>query len=843
MRPYELPSLSIVVLVGVSGAGKSTFAARHFKPTEVLSSDRFRGLVADDESDQTASADAFEAMRQLAAIRLRRGLLTVIDATNVRPEDRQDWLNLAKAHDVLPVAVVLDVPVALAVARNAARPDRDFGAGVVQRHHGALKRSVRGLRDEGFRYVYTLSGVERIDEAVFERKRPWTDRSDQEGPFDIIGDVHGCGEELRALLDELGWVVSFDGVRHSARHPEGRTLVFLGDLVDRGPEVSEVLHLVMDLVAEGSAMCVPGNHEIKLLRWLRGKNPSPTHGLSASIASLSARDEAFRDRVASFIDGLVSHYVLDRGRLVVAHAGMTEAYAGRASGRVRQFALFGETTGEIDAYGLPVRADWAASYRGRAAVVYGHTPTPTAEWVNGTLCVDTGCVFGGALTALRWPEREIVSVPAARVYCEPVRPLAPPSRPQQAGDPPPDVNELITRVRLETRFAGAVALEGSSMATAIEVMSRFAAHPKHVLYLPPTMAPVETSSRPGLLEHPDEAFAYYRAHGVRAVVCEEKHMGSRAVVWVTRSPEASERLGIPPGGVILTRRGRRFFPNPALEAQLLDRVRAGADRAGTWDELATDWLLLDAELMPWSVKAQDLLVAQYAPVGAAATASLGAAAAAMARAAERASDPLAIELAASLSGRLSHAEAYQRAWRRYSWPVGGVDDLRLAPFHLLASEGRVHHDQDHAWHLSRLAALAGDDPVLQTTRHQHVDLGDEAAVARATSWWEDLTASGGEGMVVKPSTFLARERGRLLQPALKVRGPEYLRIIYGPEYLLHLDRLRKRGVARKRQLALREFALGLEGLERFVAGEGMARWHPCVLGVLALEAEDVDPRL
>jgi protein phosphatase len=320
-------------------------------------------------------------------------------------------------------------------------------------------------------------------------------------------------------------------------------------------------------------------------------------------------------------------------------------------------------------------------------------------------------------------------------------------------------------------------------------------------------------------------------------------MGSRAVVWVTRSPEASERLGIPPGGVILTRRGRRFFPNPALEAQLLDRVRAGADRAGTWDELATDWLLLDAELMPWSVKAQDLLVAQYAPVGAAATASLGAAAAAMARAAERASDPLAIELAASLSGRLSHAEAYQRAWRRYSWPVGGVDDLRLAPFHLLASEGRVHHDQDHAWHLSRLAALAGDDPVLQTTRHQHVDLGDEAAVARATSWWEDLTASGGEGMVVKPSTFLARERGRLLQPALKVRGPEYLRIIYGPEYLLHLDRLRKRGVARKRQLALREFALGLEGLERFVAGEGMARWHPCVLGVLALEAEDVDPRL
>ena len=117
--------------------------------------------------------------------------------------------------------------------------------------------------------------------------------------------------------------------------------------------------------------------------------------------------------------------MLDDGKLVVAHAGMKEAWQGRASSRVREFALYGETTGETDDYGLPVRHDWAAEYRGRALVVYGHTPVPEATWVNGTICIDTGCVFGGRLTALRYPEREVVEVPALRTWYEPERPLAP----------------------------------------------------------------------------------------------------------------------------------------------------------------------------------------------------------------------------------------------------------------------------------------------------------------------------------------------------------------------------------------------------------------------------------
>ncbi|MGH3746321.1 MAG: AAA family ATPase, partial [Micromonosporaceae bacterium] len=377
MVNLEIPELSLIALVGISGSGKSTFARRHFLPTEVLSSDAFRGMVADDETDQSASADAFEALRHIAAIRLRAGRRVVIDATNVQRHARADLVKLARAHDVLPVAIVLDTPESVAWARTEAREDRDFGRHVLRRQGNELRRSLRGLGREGFRKVHVLP-ADGVDGAVVTYQKAWNDKRELTGPFDIVGDVHGCRAELETLLAELGWELMRDaeGRPVDAVHPEGRQAVFVGDLVDRGPDSPGVLRLVMGMVAAGTALCVPGNHEQKLLRKLRGGNVRVTHGLAETLQQLDAQPPAFTEQVARFIDGLVSHYRLDGGRLVVAHAGLKEAYHGRASGRVRSFCLYGETTGETDEYGLPVRYPWADDYRGAAMVVYGHTPTP-----------------------------------------------------------------------------------------------------------------------------------------------------------------------------------------------------------------------------------------------------------------------------------------------------------------------------------------------------------------------------------------------------------------------------------------------------------------------------------
>ncbi len=856
-----IPDLSLVVLIGASGSGKSSFAQRHFKPTEVLSSDYCRGLVSDDENDQGATKDAFDLLHYIAAKRLKAGRLTVVDATNVQPEARKPLVELAREHYVLPVAIVLDMPERICQERNRSRPDRQFGPHVVRRQMQNLRRSIRGLQKEGFRHVHILSSPEQVEAATIERQPLWNNRKAERGPFDIIGDVHGCLGELRQLLATLGYEVTertegADGTPRreiEVRPPDGRKAVFLGDLVDRGPDTPGVLRLVMGMVEDGSALCVPGNHDMKLLRKLRGRDVQVTHGLAESLAQLGQEAPEFRERVAAFLDGLVSHYVLDGGDLVVAHAGMKEEMQGRGAGRVREFALYGETTGETDEFGLPVRYPWASHYRGKAAVVYGHTPVPQPEWLNRTINIDTGCVFGGRLTALRYPEMDIVSVPAAHTYAQPARPFLPDERQpqsltaQQAQDDVLEISDVIGKRIISTRLKGNVTVREENAIAALEVMSRFAANPKWLIYLPPAMSPSETSKEPDLLEHPAESFGYYRAQGIPRVVCEEKHMGSRAVVVVCTDEEAARRRFGVEGegiGICYTRTGRRFFEDAALEAEFLNRVRGAISKAGIWEQLGTDWVLLDCELMPWSAKAQELLRQQYASVGAASRAALAEAVAVLERADGRGGDVAA--LLSRYRGRQEQAGCYVEAYRRYCWPVESLADLRLAPFHLLASEGKVHTDKDHVWHMETLARICDADPeLLLATPYKVVDVTDPDSEAEGIAWWEGLTRRGGEGMVVKPLDYVARGRRGYTQPALKSRGREYLRIIYGPEYTApeNLERLRSRGLSAKRTLALSEFALGLEGLDRWVRREPLRRVHECVFGVLALESEPVDPRL
>lgn len=845
-RTLPVTDLSLVVLIGATGSGKSTFARKHFKATEVISSDYCRGLVSDDENDQSASRDAFDVLHYIAGKRLAAGHLTVVDATSVQADARRQLVQLAREHDVLPIAIVLDMPEEVCAERNAARPDRaGLPRAVIQRHRRDLRRSLRGLEREGFRKVHVLRSVEEAETAEVVLEKRFNDLTHLTGPFDIVGDIHGCSSELETLLAKLGYE---DGV-----HPEGRTAVFVGDLVDRGPDSPGVLRRVMGMVKSGNALCVPGNHENKLGRYLKGSKVQRTHGLAETIEQLEAEPEEFVQEVREFIRGLVSHYVLDGGKLVVCHAGLPEKYHGRTSGRVRSHALYGETTGETDEFGLPVRYPWAEDYRGKAVVVYGHTPVPDTTWINNTICLDTGAVFGGRMTALRWPERELVDVPAEKVWYEPVKPLVA-EAPGGHDGRPLDLTDVHGRRVVETRHLGNVNVREENAAAALEVMSRFAVDPRLVPYLPPTMAPTATSREDGYLEHPAEAFAQYRKDGIAQVVCEEKHMGSRATVLVCMDADAARtRFGVDgPTGSVYTRTGRPFFKDPEVTEEVLTRLRSAVTGAGLWEELDTDWLLLDGELLPWSLKSAGLLRNQYAAVGAASGAVFPGAVAALEAATARGVDTG--ELLERQRGRAADAAAFTDSYRRYCWTTDGLDGVRFAPFQLLAVAGRslaaVPHDEQLFW-LDRLVeADEADRPagtgLLRRTGRILVDTADEDSVRAGTDWWLELTAAGGEGMVVKPLQAYAKDgKGRLVQPGVKVRGREYLRIIYGPEYTRpdHLDRLRERFLGHKRSLALREYALGLEALDRLAADEPLWRVHEAVFAVLALESEPVDPRL
>lgn len=855
MTTIELPELCLVVLVGVTGAGKSTFAHKHFAPTEILSSDTFRGLVADDPTDQSATVDAFAALFDVAGRRLRRGLLTVVDATSVRPEDRGRLLALAKEHDVFTVAVVLDVELGVLTARAANRTDVD--SAVVRRQYRLVQQHGKKLRKEGFRFVHQLTGPTAIDNVTIVRTRLFNDLTDQHGPFDVIGDVHGCRAELIALLETLGWTLTHathGEVIGADDHPDGRRVIFVGDLVDRGPDTPGVLRLVMAMVAARQAICVRGNHEEKLLRMLRrsdgrgrtDESASLTPAVAASVTQLDACSAEFRNEVIDFLDGLVSHYVFDDGRLVVCHAGLAQRYHGRSSGRVRNLAMYGETTGDTDRWGYPIRSDWARDYRGDAKVVYGHTPIPAATWVNNTLCLDTGCVFGGRLSALRYPESELVDVPAGAAYW-------PSERPMGYSDSAADarvraelrLDDVTGKRTITTRFGPPVVVREENTAAALEVMSRFATDPRWLRYLPPTMSPAG-SSDPDLLEDPHSAFAAYADSGVAQVLCEEKHMGSRVVVVVARDDDtARAAFGVSGGlGALYTRTGRPCF-DPTTTAGLLQRVRVAAE--STFAELECHHLILDAELLPWNIKGEKLIRESFASVPAAASPELAMLTAELGTAADRGLD--VGHLVESTNRHSADVAAFEAALLSHVVPGVDIDDVRLAPFEILAAGGaksdQTFENRPHAWHLEIADRLVAADPGLfTTTRRLAVDTTSEQSRADGHAWWTDLTRAGGEGMVVKPADNLVRDRkNRIAVPGMKVRGSEYLRITYGPSYLDDLPRLRSRDLRHKRSMAMREYQLAREALARHRERAALWRVHECVFGVLALESEPVDARL
>ena len=388
-----IPELSLVILIGPDSAAKREFAARNFKPDEIHEPDL-----------------------PIIEARLEAGKLTVVDAPNESVDERAKFHTVARHHCVEPVAFLFDFARGMADSARTA----------------LLGRRLKALDKEGFHRIGLLDSEQAAASAAVSRERLPQRRPELTGPFDIIGDVHGCFEELEELLTWLGYLpASNDQGERVYRHPQGRRVTFLGDLVDRGPRVIECVRLAMAMCRDG-ALCVPGNHDVKFSKKLAGHDVHVAHGLQASLDQVNALPQRERERFTEdarrFIDQLPHHYVLDGGKLVVAHAGMKEEMQGRSGGRTREFALYGETTGEYDSFGLPVRLNWASRYSGAAFVAYGHMAVKEAAWLNNTVCIDTGCVFGGRLSALKWPEKELVQVKARKVHWAPRKPLSEPPK-------------------------------------------------------------------------------------------------------------------------------------------------------------------------------------------------------------------------------------------------------------------------------------------------------------------------------------------------------------------------------------------------------------------------------
>jgi len=429
-RTWTTPAL--IVLVGVSGAGKSTWATRHFAPETVLSSDAVRAELTGDPADQSANDEVFARLEQMARVRLAARHLTVIDATNVRPADRARWIDLAnRAH--LPVYAVVFSPEAAQCERQAAaRTSRPVSAEIVREQWALFSEAglhARAgahdtLKSEGFTDSAWSDTPATLEPPQWQPLA--CDQRGERGPFDIIGDVHGCFDELRALLSKLGAEIepdkSFAGYRMTAP-PAGRRLVYVGDLVDRGPASAQVVAFVRQSVADGFALCVKGNHDLKAARWFAGRDVKTSHGLAATIASYTSASSAEKSAAHTFLANLPTHLWLDEGRLAVAHAGIFPPMLGGSSGAERSMCLFGDTSGEKDEYGLPIRRNWALEHDGSVKVVYGHTPLYEPQIVHNTVCIDTGCCFGLRLSAYRYPEAEVVSVPANAQYYSPPRPI------------------------------------------------------------------------------------------------------------------------------------------------------------------------------------------------------------------------------------------------------------------------------------------------------------------------------------------------------------------------------------------------------------------------------------
>ncbi|MGG3626128.1 metallophosphoesterase [Bacillus gobiensis] len=699
------------------------------------------------------------------------------------------------------------------------------------------------MKKEGYTAVYFLDESKDIE--LIRRTNP-IELEVQNG-IDIIGDIHGCYEEMILLLEKLGYEKNQEELYV---HPEGRKFISIGDVMSRGPESLKTMLFFLRHVNEGLAYMIDSNHGWKIARWLDGRKVTLNHGDEKVEQELqlfeeeqgAEQTEKTKEAIKEFLKNAPSHYVFANNgiqTLVCAHAGIKDEFIGKQSRDISDFCRYGDTDG-FDSKGKPIRKDWFIHHKTSPLIIWGHDPKPRPTMINRTMNIDQGVVFGGMLTAFRYPEAEIASVKAKKDYSggsdNPLKEW------EKNRLNPPNIGRFINGYSILTEEFGDVQVHQNNVKPAIDTISHVTVPIEQLIYIPPTMSPTpKPSSVDNYLEHPKEAVDYYRSNGVNTMIVEKKHMGSRGILFLFKDKEtAKKHVGTETLGVIYTRTGRRFFERD-MEEKVVLKINKALSANGYFEKHDTEYVLLDAEIMPWNLKAKELISNQYAHVSENAILDRAILQKMLADAAE--GNPDLNEWLAEYEQKLTNANTFKEVFQKYCWDVEDVGQIQIAPFYVLAHSNQTFFDHTHTWHMEMNREFASYSNLFVET--EYMVINDEASEAEAIKWWEEITSEGHEGIVIKPDSFIARNKGKLLQPAIKVRGRKYLNIIYGMDYLLpaNLERLKQRNTGKKQNLALKEFALGLEGINRYVNGESIERVHECVLGTLAMESDPVDPRL
>lgn len=861
----RLPYAGIVLLVGPSNSGKTTLLKQlvnngQILPSEIVSSDECRVLVSDvefidwtqrpnDEAEglfdayQKISAEAFKLMDTMIETRCRLNKLTFVDATHLYSDDRKKYISIANKHHVPIVSIVLDVDQTVLLERDRNR-ENPRGSRRIKQQYQVFKREKRFMKKEGYDKTYFLSDTDQV-EIFRENTNPV--HLDVGNGIDIIGDIHGCYNELIQVLQKLGYMKNDEDYYV---HPEGRKFLSLGDIMSRGPKSLQTMEFFLRHVEKGLAYMIDSNHGWKIARWLDGRKVMLNYGDELVEEEFIQFEEAYgiekaeqlKHKLKQFLLAAPSHYVLTKNgvpTLVCAHAGIKDEFIGKQSAHISDFCRYGDNEG-LDETGKPIRKDWTIHHKTKTLIVWGHDPKPKPLIMNNTVNIDQGVVFGGALTAYRYPEREFVSVQAEKDYSEgksnPLMEL------KKKRLNPPNIAKFLNGYSVLTETFGEIKIPKEYAIPSIDLVSHFTVPIEEMIYIPPTMSPTpKPSALDDYLEHPKEAIDYYRSMGIERMVAEKKHMGSRGILFLFKDKDAGFKyVGRETLGVIYTRTGRKFF-DEETEAKILSKINKALTSKDYFHQYGTEFVLLDAEIMPWNLKAKELISSLYAHVSENAILDRRLLKSKIERAVGQNEE--LVKWLEEYKDKLANAHVFKEVFQKYCWEINEIDEIQIAPFHLLAHSNETFFHKPHTWHMEKNKEFASMDNLFIETEYMVIE--DEASEKEVINWWNTITKDGHEGIVIKPEPFIAKSKGKLVQPAIKVRGRKYLHIIYGMDYLdqENLNRLKKRNVGKKQKLALREFALGIEGIQRFVNGESIERVHECVLGTLSMESDRVDPRL